>query len=232
VIERQVRAAGEQWFPPTPPIAARARLRLGGRPRVKRHLPRRALAVVLVALVLTGSAVAAVLLDAIPGVRIERVARLPSVEVVAPPIGHQTRLSVARRAVPFTVLLPSSLGPPDRVYLDHDRGGGAVVSFLYGNDVRARLVLTEWVARSVLFYKLLDNDTPLEYVDVAGRPAVWIAGPEHEVFYRGSSPAERRLGGYLTGNVLIWHRGSVSYRLEADVSLKRALELARALRPS
>jgi hypothetical protein len=232
VIERQLRAAGEQWFPVTPPIAAGARLRLGGHQQAKRRLHRRALAVVLVALVLTGGALAAALLEAIPGVRIERVARLPSVEVVAPPLGHETRLSVARHAVPFTVLMPSSLGPPDRVYLDHDRGGGAVVTLLYGNDARARLVLTEWVARSVLFYKLLDNDTPLEYVDVAGSPAVWIAGPEHEVFYRGSSPGERRLGGYLAGNVLMWHHGSVSYRLEADVSLKRALELARALRPS
>jgi hypothetical protein len=232
MIERQLRTTGEEWFPVTPPIAARARLRLRGLPSVRRRLHRRVLAVALVALVLTGGAFAAALLDVIPGVQVERVARLPEVEIVSPPNGQEATLSSARHTLPFAVLLPPSLGSPDRVYLDHDRAGAAVVTLVYGNDTRARLVLTEWVARSVLFYKLVQNDTPIEYVDVGGRPAVWIAGPEHEVFYMGGSPRESRLGGYLAGNVLVWHGGSVSYRLEADVSLKRALEIARTLRPS
>ena len=35
---------------------------------------------------------------------------------------------------------------------------------------------------------------------------------------------------YVAGNTLVWTRDHVTYRLEADVALDRALELARATR--
>ncbi len=39
------------------------------------------------------------------------------------------------------------------------------------------------------------------------------------------------MGGYLTGNVLIWQRGQISYRLELGGTLEDALRIAGSLRP-
>ena len=117
--------------------------------------------------------------------------------------------------------------------LDRDRAGASVVTAVYGGDERARLVLTQWVAEAVLFDKMLGYETRTEYVDVSGAPGLWIEGDRfHDVFYLSGSGEEERAAGYLAGNVLVWQRGPVSYRLEAGVGLKRALELARALRPA
>jgi hypothetical protein len=93
-------------------------------------------------------------------------------------------------------------------------------------------VLTQWEANDVLFHKLIGHDTSTKFVDVGGAPGIWIERADHVVFYLGRSGEERRFTGYLSGNTLVWQRGSVSYRLEAGVSLERALELARSLRPS
>jgi hypothetical protein len=234
MIERGLREASDAWFPATPPVAAAARLRLASAPEPSpRRIPRRALVIVLAALVLVGGAVAASVLEVIPGVQIGRVERLPEVRFTWRPLyGRESSLAEARTVVPFTVLLPASLDDPDLVYLDRDRGGAAIVSLVYGGRERARLVLTQWIARSILFDKLLLYDAPTEYVDVGGAAGLWIAGPDHDVFYLGTLGQEDRVGGYLAGNVLVWQRGRVSYRLEANVSLRRALELAGSLRPT
>ena len=92
-------------------------------------------------------------------------------------------------------------------------------------------MLTQWEANDVLFHKLVGHGTGTKFVDVDGAPGIWIERADHVVFYLGRSGEERRFTGYLSGNTLVWHRGPVSYRLEAGVSLERALELARSLRP-
>ena len=127
--------------------------------------------------------------------------------------------------------MPQTLGRPNLAYLDHDRRGAPVATVVYGGHERARLVLTQWPARSVLFDKLLGYDSHTEYVDVQGAPGIWIDGIDHDVFYLGARNDEDRVGGYLAGNVLVWQRGSISYRIEADVSRDRALELAASLEP-
>jgi hypothetical protein len=230
MIERQLREASDVWFPPTPAIAKAARAQLPDIPERYRRLPRRMLVIALAALVLAGGAVAAAL-DLVPGIRIRHVERLPDVTLTAPPpFGRGVALSEAIRAVGFTLLLPEELGSPGRLYLDRDRSGSPIVTAIYGGDQRARLVLTQWTGRAILFDKLLTFPGRTEYVDVGGAPGVWIEGPEHAVFYLGSFGAEERIGGYLAGNVLSWQRGRVSYRLEAGASRERALELAASLR--
>jgi hypothetical protein len=232
VIERRLRAASEGWFPPTPPLATAARTQLPALPDRSRRLPRRLLAVAFAALVLAGAAVAASVLDVVPGIHIGRAERLPEVGLTSPLYGHPTTLPAARLAAPFRLLLPEDLGAPDLVYLDRDPGGAPVVTAVYGGHRRARLVLTQWPARAVLFAKLLTYDARKDVVDVGGALGIWIEGPEHAVFYLGRQRREERVGGYLAGNVLVWQRGRVTYRLEAGVSQERALELAASLRPT
>jgi hypothetical protein len=230
----RLRAAADVWFPPTPPIAEAARVRLPVTPDVAspRRLRRRTLAIVLAALLLTGAAIAASSLDLVPGVRIQRVERLPEIPYTEPPAyGAPTALEDVRRAVPFEIAFPEELGEPDVLLFDRDRSGSGVVTAVYGGDEEARLVLTQWTGGPVLFDKLLTYDTSAEFVDVDGAPGIWIEDDEHAVFY-GDVEDEDRVGGFLSGNVLVWQRGSVTYRIEAGVPRDKALDLANSLRPS
>jgi hypothetical protein len=231
VIEERLVDAAEGWFPATPPVAARARRRLPAEPDARR-LSLRMLIVAIAALVLVGGALAATLLDVVPGVRLREIERLPSVPLEQPvTAGRRVTVAEAQRNVEFSLLLPSGLAEQARYFLDHDPGGKAVFTAVYGDGADAGLVLTQWRGGPVLFDKLLGYRTRTEYVDVDGAPGIWIEGPEHAVFYLGLSGREHRLAGRLAGNVLVWQRNEVSYRLEADVGRERALELARSLRP-
>jgi hypothetical protein len=235
VNENRIHEAAEAWFPATPAIAPAVRRRLPARPDVvpARGYRRRTLAIAFAVLLLTATALAASALDLVPGVRIQRVERLPEIPFASPPFyGTETSLAHAGRAVQFELLVPEGLGEPDTVLLDRDRVGTPVVTSIYGGAARARLVLTQWAGGTVLFDKLLTFDSSAEFVDVDGASGIWIEDEEHAVFYLGASGGEDRIGGYLTGNVLVWQRGPVSYRLEAGISRERALELARSLRPS
>jgi hypothetical protein len=226
MIERRLREASAGWFPATPSVAPDVRERLPAAPdRAHRRTPRCALAVAVAVLALAGTAVAASELGLVPGVRIDRVGRLPEVDYALPLFGQETSLG----ELPFEVVLPEGAGTPDVVLLDRDRSGAPVVTAVYGDPASARLVLTQWRADTILFHKLLDHYARSELVEVEGEPGVWIEGGDHAVFYLGRSVDEQRVGGYLTGNVLVWRRGSMSYRLELGGSRRQALELARSL---
>ena len=171
MIERRLRDGRESWFPSTPSLAPAVIARLPARPdSPTRRLPRRALVIAVAALVLAGTALAASVLDLVPGVRIQRVDDLPELGYVVPPFGRETTVERARGDLPFELTLPEGLGEPDRVLVDRDRGGAPVVTAVYGTDLSARLILTQWPASYVLFDKLLRIDTRAEYVDVHGAP--------------------------------------------------------------
>jgi hypothetical protein len=234
MIEARLRESAESWFPETPSLATQVAARLPARPDADaqaRRLPKRALVFAVVALALAGTALAASVLDFVPGVRIQRVEDLPELGYVEPPFGRETTIERARRGLRFELALPEGLGEPERVLVDRDLEGEPVVTAVYGTDLSARLILTQWPADRVLFDKLLLADTRTEFVDVHGAEGIWIEGGDHAVFYLGRSGDESRLPGYVTGNVLVWHRGLISYRLEIGASLERALELAGSLRP-
>ena len=228
MIEDRLYNAAEDWCPATPPVAERARRRLPARPDPARRPPTRTLVIALAALVVAGGAVAATVLDVIPGVRLRHVERLPSSALARPlDAGRPVTLAEAKRIAPFTLLTPSGLEETPRYYIDRDQAHSPVFTAVYGSG----LVLTEWTGGPVLFDKLLTYEGRTEYVDVGGAPGIWIEGPEHAAFYLGLSGNEHRIGGRLAGNVLVWQRNTRTYRLEADISRDRALELAASLKP-
>jgi hypothetical protein len=236
VIERRLRASADAWFPETPDVSERVFAALPALPDnagpVSRPRRRWMLAVALTLLVVTGTALAASALDLVPGVRIQRVDELPEVAFQAVPLGEPVTVEQAQARLPYELLLPDGLGEPDTLLLDRDRAGAPVATAIYGGAESARLVLTQWPASVVLFDKLLLAGDPIEYVDVRGAEGIWIEGGDHEVFYLGRAGGEDRVGGLVTGNVLVWHRGRMSYRLELGASRERALELAGSLRPA
>jgi hypothetical protein len=240
-----VLAAPHYRFPPTPDLAGAAAARLPVRPARAVRRPLLVGAALLVAaacalLAASPGARSAVLdvLDRVPGIEIERRSALPTVPYRQFP-AWGTRVSLERAEVLFRgpLLLPKDLGDPDRVYWAPFPPGDPITA-IWGDDRAGRLVITQWrVGGPYLFYKVLSSETNVESVSVDGAPGVWMHGGDHIVFYL--APGERnpdlalhhRSEGVLAGNVLAWRKGGLLYRLEAQVSKQRALELASSLEP-
>jgi hypothetical protein len=245
-LERVLIAVAPQYpFPPTPDLAGAARARLPERRSFARRRPlllAATLAVAVAGAVLAFSpgarSAVADLLDRIPGIEIERATELPEAQYRAmPEWGVEVSLQRAKALFGGRLLLPKGFGDPDRVYWAPFPPGDPITA-IYGGERRGRLVVTQWrVGGPYLFYKVLSLETNVESVSVDGAPGIWMYGGDHVVYYL--APGERnpdealhhRSQAVLAGNVLAWRRGRVIYRLEADVSKGRALELARSLEP-
>jgi hypothetical protein len=209
-----------------------------GRLPQRRPFPwRRTAVAVVVALVAAAAAIALTpaarsafldWIDAIPGVRIARVEKLPQSELLPDfDFGRPVTLEEARRAASFPIRLPDGVGDPTDVYLDRDGAGQAVVTIGYDR----RLMLTEWHETQPLFYKLIGPGTRVDPVRVGASDGVWVSGGDHVVFYLGADSTEYSRSGRLAGRVLLWDRSGIGYRLEGRFSRQRALELARSMTP-
>jgi hypothetical protein len=209
-LEQELRSLRVE-FPPEPDVTDRVLARLQRRSR------RRWLVPVLVALALVGALFAipqtrAAILRAlhIGNVEVRRVATLPSAEPGPLPLGRPVSLDEARDAVGFDVAVPDNY---DAVYLS-----GPYVTFV----LAPRVWLLEWRGTELpIIKKVAGPDTRIDEVALDdGTPALWIEG-RHVV---GRGPELR-----LAGNVLIWEREGVTYRLEGVLSVERAAEFAREL---
>ena len=220
-------------FPPTPQLAAateRAVARTSPRRRSRRPLAL-ALAIVLVAalgvLAFSPGARSAFLeFFHLRGASVSRVERLPQVELIgrAELLGVRVPLATARTQAGFEL---ADLGEPDDVYL---RGDG-LVTFVYGPIERPRLLLSQ-IRGSVWdgFVKKVGSlGTSIQEVDVEGERGLFVSGEPHFVMYRDPNGAIQEDRAYLAGTTLLWNRGEILFRLEADVERGEALELARSV---
>jgi hypothetical protein len=241
-------AAAVDW-PPTPRLAPAVRLRLGGRRRVSRRLVL-ALVAAAVAAALAAGAVAAGFIH-IPGVNIQRASRLPATPTPSAPtspLGSRLDLgdvegsvAAAQQAAGFPVAVPAALGEPDLVFFR--AGPVPVVTLVYhprpdlaaGKDPEVGALVMEFRASASgadYVQKMLGPDTKIEQVTVDGVPGVWLEGAPHAVFVV-PSPAGRDVVSdnvRLAGNTLLWYRDGVTYRLEAQVTKERALQIAGTVR--
>jgi hypothetical protein len=238
-LEHALRRLGEQVeFPATPDLAARVRQRLEEAPSRRLRPSRRALAVALAVVAVAVATAFAVpsarstILDwlGITGVDIVHVDELPA---VAPPadlgLGEQVTLAEARTRVPYDVVVPHAkgLGDPYAVYVAR-HGSSYQVSFLWGTPDRVRLLVSEFRGFAMA-EKMAQPGTDTELVRVHGQPGVWFAGAPHVFLYTdGGDPEEETMR--LVEHALVWQRGSLTLRLEGDVSKEDALEIARSVR--
>ena len=219
-------------YPPTPDIAARLRP-----PRIRPiRRPRLAWAIAGAVVVLAG-------LLAVPEVRaaVVEIVKLGAVRIFLggptptplPPTGHlslselpgETTLEAARESATIPVQLPSypaDLGPPDRVFLLREFGG--IIVLVWANPDYpdfAHLALFE-IPPGPIVNKLFPER--IQSTSVAGRPAIWSSG-DHFVELIMESRQELVL---VRGNVLIWSREGVTYRLETTLSLEEAIRIAES----
>jgi hypothetical protein len=249
-LERDLQAlAVELAYPPTPDLAPGVRARLEIAPLRRRPALRRvAVAVAVALLLLAAGAVAAV-----PGirhsvkdwlglgsVRIERVPKLPAL----PPspgrglsLGRPTTLAAARSQVAFPIVAPARA--PDEIYVAGSPPGGEV-TFVYrprrslppAPGTNTGMLITEFRGRQPRAYigKSLGPGTTAEQVTLRGGHGVWISGSPHQFAYVDARGRAREQFLRLAGNTLLWRRGSLLLRLEADVSKSTALRVANSLR--
>jgi hypothetical protein len=142
-------------------------------------------------------------------------------------LAGQTTLADAQRRMPFPVRLPaypSDLGAPQYVFAQNLGGQSVVLVWLEpGTTDRVRMSLSE-LSSDVYFQKFAPP--VLQETKVHGQRAIWTDGP-YIVETRTGEYVQRRL---ITGHVLIWTEGGVTYRLETSLSLPETVRVAESLR--
>jgi hypothetical protein len=235
-------AGRELAYPPTPPISQGVVARLEAerdrqtRPRfpaVALWSRRRLLAVVAVGLIgLLALAFAARLVIGAAEIRVQ-----PGVTPSGPPLGPDALgdpIPVERveRAVRFPLGVPAG-PPPDHAYVFVSGGGNGA---LLGWEASERypslpgtpwgLILVELRTDQASLVKDVGGFDDIQEVRVNGRASFWIDDPHqlHVITHEGSETF--RVG----GNVLIWTRGDVTYRMETSLTLPEATALAQSVR--
>jgi hypothetical protein len=220
-LERELVALGPAIeLPPEPNLVRSVRMRLAGAPQ--RRSARRTLVIALAALaVALGAAFAvpqarsAILrLLGLEHVTIVRVEHLPPATRGPGAVGERLSLAEAERQLGIHALLPD-LGRPDAVYVGP---GGEVLIVLYGRPVRVRF--SEFLARYPI-EKLVTSNQRVEDVRIDGDKGVWIPG-QHVVYEPFGQPR-------LSGSVLLWQRGGLTFRLEGHLTKEQAVRLASSV---
>jgi hypothetical protein len=156
-------------------------------------------------------------------------------------LGGRTTLAGARKQVAWPIVLPSSLGQPDEVYLQLPPDGPSQgeVSLVYSSrpdipvsgETGVAVLVTE--ARGAVdtnfFGKMLGPGTTLEVVAVAGHQGYWIAGAPNVFFFTDSNGDVRNETMRLATNTLILDEGGTVVRIEGNLTKAQALQVAASL---
>jgi hypothetical protein len=145
-------------------------------------------------------------------------------------LAGETTLAEAQQKAGFPIRLPTyppDLGPPDRVFFQ-DLGGPVVVLVWLDPDQPDRVRLSLHQLGPGTFGQKLQPPV-IQETTVHGQPALWTEGPYLLQFQRGGQVVyEGQL--LVTGHVLVWVEEDITYRLETDLSLEEAVQIAESLR--
>ena len=221
-------------LPPEPALAPAVMARLEGR----RPFPWRRAAVLALALVAIAVGAAFAVPQArtailrffhLGGATVIRVETLPPAVERAQAGGLGAPLSRpdAERRLGFRLALPPFKGGgPRRVYVIGDSLGSVIVRS-NGRSV----VLSEFPSFGAgSLKKLAVHGTIIDPVEVNGRLGLWIEGAAHTLTYFDRSLGFRQQTILVHGNVLLWLGGTLTLRLEGNLTRQQAIALARRVR--
>jgi hypothetical protein len=239
-LERELEGlAGAIAWPPTPRFAATPRV---ARPPYRWLLPAAAVLLAAALLLLASpparDAIATFL--GIRGVNIERVQHPPTPSPLRPGplgeglgLGSRVTLGQARAQAGFPVLLPASLDSPDEAYFDSRRH---MVTLVYAarpglpsaGETGTGLLISEFPGQlnQDSFAKVVGPGTALEPVDLGSGRAYFIGGGHVFILYSGPAGVDESR---LAANTLIWQRGEVLIRVEANLDQAQESAIARSL---
>lgn len=236
-LEGALRGLGRQLdVPPAPPaaeVATAVRTRLESMPSARRPImssPAWRYAVAVLALLVTG------VIIAVPPVRaaVLELFRIGGVEIhhgagpelpTSPILPQQTvDLAEAKELTGLPVAVPEKLGPPDEIVVIERRA----VSLIYRPTADRPTVRLDLFDGSLdpLFEKYLPAE--VRHVDLGDTGGWLIPGP-HEVVYVDEDGQQHRESARLAASTLIWQRGAVTYRLEADLPPDQLTDIAASL---
>lgn len=253
-LERELRALSEGLeIPETPDIASSVAARIEER-RLHPQWIRPAFVVVatLAVLILLASAVLIFSPDArsavanllgVRGVGVQlrdpEVSPSPNQGIEDLGLGDSSSLEEVRQEAGFNVALPDTLGSPTAVLFRESPPGG-MVTMVYATrpglpetNVRGvGLLMIQFKGdfQSPVFRKSAGSGTQITEVLIDQRPGLWIEGVPHLLTFhdRDGDPVEERPR--LAGNVLLWERSGVTFRIEAEISLEEAIRIAESVR--
>jgi hypothetical protein len=160
------------------------------------------------------------------GVRVERGdTPAPTADPTPPLVSPGASLAEAAAAVDFTVSVPDALGEPDGVEVSYDR---RIVSMSWDTDEEGVLRLDEFDA--TLDFSVVKTAPDVHWAAVNGIDALWFEEP-HEVALLEPDGTRVTHSARLAGHTLIWMADGVTLRLEGDVELRRAVEIAESAVP-
>ncbi len=140
-----------------------------------------------------------------------------------PPADGATTLDEARELVSFDPLVPAALGPPQGVEVSADR---RVLSMSWAGGRDGALRVDQFDAR--LDYTFAKSSPTVRFTEVSGRSALWF-DQTHRVALLNRDGTRRFETARLAGPTLIWEQGDTTVRVEGDVTLDRAVEIAESV---
>jgi hypothetical protein len=150
---------------------------------------------------------------------------IPMLESLA---GEMT-LEEAQQTVDYPILLPSyppELGQPDRIFVQDADGAMTILVWMDPQQPDDVLMSLHFIPDGSWAVKKVDP-LVIQETTVNGERAIWAIGPYPLRFSNGNLDFVR----LVDGHVLIWAEGDVTYRLETDLSLEEAIEIAESLEP-
>lgn len=246
-------------YPPTPNVADATRLRLAAMPRrgpVRRLQPTLQplwVASLILALLLGLWAmppVRAAILEflQIGAVRIWWVAPTPTLAPIDGPVGAEptttptptplaslfdlagaTTLAEAEARAGFPIPLPTypaDLGAPDGVFLQEMNGPVVVLVWMNPDQPGEAAYSLQIFGSGAIVNKL--NPPVVMTTTVNSQSALWTQGPYMLAY--GEGPRSDWKARYLvSGHVLIWVDGELTYRLESNLSMEESVRMAESL---
>lgn len=219
-LEQELRALPIE-FPREPELTARVLERLEPRRRRLWLVPALA-AVAAVGALFAIPQTRAAILDflRIGGEEIRRVETQPRAPERPLQLGRAVSLDEARDAVDYQLLVPAAQAD---AYLD--RSVPRMVNLRW-----RPYVLSQWPGEQLPFVeKQAGPRSRIVNVLVGNDPGAWVTGARHEVVYRNAQGEVLHSTRRLVGNVLIWERDGITYRLEGAGTRAEALAVARNL---
>lgn len=152
-------------------------------------------------------------------------------------LGTSVSIAEAERISGIDLVLPAdpAIGPPDAVYVDRSR-----VSIVWGprpglpattDEDGVALLISEFRGSidNGYYEKILSANSRLTPVTVDGSDGFFITGAPHYFFYVDEAGQDVDASHRVVGDVLMWARGDVTYRVESGLAMDQAIELAESL---
>jgi hypothetical protein len=164
---------------------------------------------------------------------------LTSTTVANPVLGLESSVSieVAMSQTGLPDPSPSLLGDPQSIHVAHPPESGQIIVVFAPSDLVPQSSVTGvgalvsvFPARidEGFFRKTLGDTATVRPVEIDGTVGYWIEGTPHQLMFEsGNDVLQETLR--LATNTLIWQRDGHVYRLEADITLETAVQIAKTV---